>query len=147
MSVLSWNCRGLGQPQTVQMLVELVKWKKPNFIFLIETLCNRNKLERLKVKLGFECLLTINPAGRSGGLALYWKSSHKVSLLKFSKNCINVAVEDQSLGSWRMMGFYGFPEFSRRRESWDLLRTLSATSSLPWVCIRDFNDLLAAQEK
>ena len=95
------------------MLVEMVKWKKPSFLFLIETLCNRNKLKRLKAKLGFECLFTVNPVGRSGGLALYWKSTHKVSLLKFSRNCIDVAVEDQNLGRWRITRFYGFSESSR----------------------------------
>lgn len=46
-----------------------------------------------------------------------------------------------------MIGFYGFSESSRRRESWDLFRTLSVASSLPWVCIGNFNDLLATHEK
>ena len=54
MSVLSWNCHRLGQPRTIQMLEEWAKCKKPIFIFLIETLCNRNKLESLKKKLGYE---------------------------------------------------------------------------------------------
>ena len=51
------------------------------------------------------------------------------------------------LGVWRLTGFYGFSESSRRRESWDLLRLLAGSSELPWVCIGDFNDLLAATEK
>lgn len=99
MSVLSWNYCGLGEPHTVQMLVELVKCKKPNFLFLIKTMCNKTKLESLKVKLGYEGLFTVDPTGQSGGLALYWKSSSKVSLQKFSRNYIDVVVEDQNLGS------------------------------------------------
>ena len=33
-----------------------------------------------------------------------------------------------------------------RQESWDLLRLLSTSSFLPWLCIGDFNDFLAANE-
>ena len=75
------------------MLEELVKCKKLIFIFLIETLCNRRKLEGLKTKLGYEGLFTVDPMGRSGGLALFWKANNNVRLLKFSKNCIDVEVE------------------------------------------------------
>lgn len=46
-----------------------------------------------------------------------------------------------------MTSFYGFPESSHRRESWNFLRTLFVVSSLLWVCIGDFNDLLTAHEK
>ncbi|KAH9726440.1 reverse transcriptase domain-containing protein [Citrus sinensis] len=48
---------------------------------------------------------------------------------------------------WRVTGFYGFPESSRRRESWNLMRSLASSSSLPWVCLGDFNDLLHSSEK
>ena len=51
MSCLSWNCRGLGYPRTVQVLVELAKQHNPSFIFLLETLCNRENLDKLKIKL------------------------------------------------------------------------------------------------
>uniref|UniRef100_A0A803PTF4 Uncharacterized protein n=1 Tax=Cannabis sativa TaxID=3483 RepID=A0A803PTF4_CANSA len=34
MSLLSWNCRRLGNPQVVQFLKEIVFQKKPNVIFL-----------------------------------------------------------------------------------------------------------------
>jgi hypothetical protein len=33
MSTLSWNCRGLGQPQTVQELVRLVRNLCPKIVF------------------------------------------------------------------------------------------------------------------
>lgn len=41
----------------------------------------------------------------------------------------------------------GYPQSVRRRESWDLLQALAMSSSLLWVCIGDFNDLLAIEEK
>ena len=43
---------------------------------------------------------------------------------------------------WRFTGFYGHPETSRRGESWDLLRQLHASFSLPWLLLGDFNKTL-----
>ncbi|KAL8119749.1 hypothetical protein AgCh_017015 [Apium graveolens] len=48
---------------------------------------------------------------------------------------------------WRYTGFYGFPERSRRVESWNLLRNLSTVSTLPWCIIGDFNDMSSMNEK
>lgn len=48
----------------------MVQEKKPNFVFLIETLCKRKTMEKIICKLGFEGLFAVNPVGRSGGLAL-----------------------------------------------------------------------------
>lgn len=74
MSVLSWNCRGLGHPRTVQVLLDLARCKKPSIIFLIETLCNKSKLDSIKLKLGFDGLFVVDRVGRSGGLGLFWHS-------------------------------------------------------------------------
>ena len=99
------------------MLAELVRSRKPSFIFLIETLCSRSKLESIKVQLGYDGLFVVDRMGRSGGLALLWKGTNTVSLLKFSSNFIDAEVEVPELGKWRLTGFYGYPETSRWRES------------------------------
>ncbi|XP_052299532.1 uncharacterized protein LOC127903030 [Citrus sinensis] len=97
--------------------------------------------------MGFDGLFVVDRMGRSGGLALLWDANTNVSLLSYARNFIDVHVEVAGLGDWRLTGFYGFPESSRRRQSWDLLRFLSSSSTAPWVCLGDFNDLLAASEK
>ena len=147
MSTLSWNCRGLGQPWTVCILAEVVRNKKPTFIFHMETLCSRNKLERIKIQLGYDGLFVVDRVGRSGGLVLFWKATSNVNLLQFGTNFMDAKVEVPVLGKWRLTGYYGYHESSRRRKSWDLLHLLASSSSLPWMCIGDFNDLLAANEK
>ena len=147
MSCLSWNCRGLGHPRTVQVLADLVKQYNPAFIFMMETLCHRDKLEKIKIQLGYAGLFVVDKVGRSGGLALFWKPNFIVQLIKFGKTFIDVAVQNPEGKCWRVTGFYGFPETSRRRASWRLLRSLALVSPLPWVCIGDFNDLLHSSEK
>ncbi|KAH9666675.1 hypothetical protein KPL70_020731 [Citrus sinensis] len=147
MSILSWNCRGLGHPPTVQVLIEMVENKKLHFVFLMETLSCMSKLESLKSNMGFNGLFVVDRVGRSGGLALFWNSDHQVKLLRYGRNFIDVEVEAVDNSRWRLTGYYCFPEFSRRRESWDLLRVLATSSSLAWVCLGDFNDILTANEK
>ena len=36
---------------------------------------------------------------------------------------------------------------SKRSESWNLLCMLKSQSTLPWLCARDFNEILLAEEK
>ncbi|KAL0320306.1 UNVERIFIED_CONTAM: putative mitochondrial protein [Sesamum radiatum] len=43
--------------------------------------------------------------------------------------------------------FYGYPDVARRKEGWNLLRTLSKGSVRPWVCAGDFNEILEQHEK
>ena len=51
----------------------MAKEKKPEVVFLMETRCRNIKVERIRVKLGFEGLFVVKPRGKSGGLALLWK--------------------------------------------------------------------------
>lgn len=122
MSFLSWNCRGLGNPSTVQVLVDLVHQRKPVVIFLMETLVNNYKMQGIKTKLGWHGCFTVEPVGRGGGLALLWKEETKVSVSSFSQNHIDTEI--QLAGNnliWRFTGFYGMQrgqEEQHRGTSW-----------------------------
>ena len=48
MSCLSWNCRGLGNPQTEAELAGLVGTKDPKMVFLMETKVDMDVIERIK---------------------------------------------------------------------------------------------------
>ncbi|XP_019175465.1 PREDICTED: uncharacterized protein LOC109170766 [Ipomoea nil] len=147
MSTLSWNCHGLGNPRTVREIVDMVSRKQPDFVFLMETKVARDHAERLRVKIGYEGLFYVDSDGLSGGIALLWKKNCTARLLSYSTNYVDVGVTIAGFPEWRMTGYYGFSERTRRTESWDLLRALSSRSTLPWVVIGDFNDLLYQNEK
>lgn len=85
--------------------------------------------------------------GRSGGPVLFWNRKIETYLLKYAKSFIDLEIGGVGSGHWRLTGYYGYPESARRRESWQLLRYLSTISSLPWVCLGDFNYLLSSFEK
>ncbi|XP_074278126.1 uncharacterized protein LOC141601726 [Silene latifolia] len=47
---------------------------------------------------------------------------------------------------WRVTGFYGWAAVNERHLLWELLRVLSRQSSLPWICVGDFNEVLYSTE-
>ena len=77
----------------------------------------------------------------------FWKDSINCSVISFSKHQIDLEVRDTVKGVWRLTGFYSCLERSRRRDSWDLVRTLHGNSSLPWCILGDFNDIISAMDK
>ena len=108
MNLLSWNCRGLGNPAAVCDLCQLTKAKKPTFLFLMETKYRKQKMEYLRVKMGFDCMFVVDPIGRSGGLALYWNDVDSLEIQNFSRRHINTIVKNETSGcSWKLTGFCG----------------------------------------
>lgn len=135
MNLLSWNCRGLGNPRTVCVLGDLLKSRKPDFLFLSETISTANKIEDLRIRFGFAQCFAVNRVGNSGGLAVFWKHHVRCEVMGYSRNHIDICfLNSSNVASWRLSCFYGFPERSRRMQSWDFIRSLYNKSPLPW-CI------------
>jgi hypothetical protein len=147
MNLLSWNCQGLGNPKAVPALHNMVKMKGPKVLFLLETKLDTVRMEGVRVKLGFENVFSVPSLGRSGGLALLWQNEAEIVIQNFSQHHIDAHVESQQVKCWRLTGFYGRPEHHRHKESWALLKHLSTMDSAPWLCLGDFNELLALHEK
>ncbi|XP_058755632.1 uncharacterized protein LOC131628842 [Vicia villosa] len=147
MKILSWNCRGVSNPRAVPNLRTLAHRHRPDIIFLSETLADSRKLERTRVSLKYESCLAVEVVGRSGGIAVLWNNSMKCSVLNFSRNFINLLVQDDVRGEWRLTCYYGFPERSKRRMAWSMIRELHGMSQLPWCILGDFNDLLSQNDK
>lgn len=148
MSILSWNCRGLGNPTSVQVLVDLIHSRKPNIVFFIETFTRRNRLNPIKTKVGFSGFFVVDNVGHRGGLALMWNDMAQVDIKSFSNQHIDTEVSlDGGTTVWRFTGFYGIADRSKRRDSWRLLKNLASHNDKPWVVMGDFNDLLSNDEK
>ena len=65
-----------------------------------------------------------------------------VEVLSFSNNHIDSRIRDlTSEEKYRFIGFYGYSVVRERWKSWELLRKLSETQSLLWLCAGDFNEI------
>ncbi|KAK6132366.1 hypothetical protein DH2020_033887 [Rehmannia glutinosa] len=144
MSIICWNCRGLGNPRTIQELRNTIRSKSPQLVFLCETKCNSPVIENLKQSFNFFGF-SVDARGHSGGLALLWSKDIVVSLRGYSDRYIDVDTELHN-HSFRFTGVYGQPAVSLRRQSWQDFLNLQSSPEIPWVMCGDFNEVLCQDE-
>ena len=113
----------------------------------METKWSIAEMRKLCFDLNFQSMLAVPSDRRSGGLGMFWKSECNLHIWTFSPNHIDAHILPNSQQPWRITGFYGRREGHRMHELWQLLRHLQARSSLPWIFMGDFNDVLHSSEK
>jgi hypothetical protein len=59
--------------------------KKPEMVFLMETKLCADKMERVRVQLGFNYVFVVDSVGLSGGLALLWMTNSSVEIQNYSR--------------------------------------------------------------
>nr|XP_011469216.1 PREDICTED: uncharacterized protein LOC105352889 [Fragaria vesca subsp. vesca] len=103
----------------------------------------------MRLQFGFRNGEVVFSEGQSGGVALFWQDGLDIRFLSKSKSHVDVEIQAvDGLGvRWRMIGLYGNPLASERHLTWDLLRDLYDVSTIPWVVIRDFNEIVQDNEK
>lgn len=139
MNGLCWNCRGMGNPRSVRALRRL---------FLSETMVNKNVVEKLKDKFGFDSAIGVNSSGLSGGLCLYWNSVNvSFSLISLCKNHICGDLVMSGRISWCFVGIYGWPDAAGKCKTWKLIRELSENYDSSLLFGGDFNEILSYEEK
>ncbi|XP_042942912.1 uncharacterized protein LOC122277098 [Carya illinoinensis] len=148
MSVLVWNCRGLGNPRTLSVLRNLTKDKWPNLVFLVETKSRKSRLEEVRRSLKLEGCFAVDCVGMSGGIALLWRETWQVKIINYTRWHISALIQEGDLGpTWQFTGFYGHPESAKRNSSWQLLQMLKPPNPMAWLCAGDFNEILHQKEK
>ncbi|CAH9089342.1 unnamed protein product [Cuscuta epithymum] len=148
MSILSWNCRGLNNSATIQCLSDLVSLYRPLIVFLMETKVRCLRAKEILRSKGFTNSEGTDSAGRSGGLIMAWNDEVEMEVKDNNPNFIDGRVVlRSSADSWRLTGFYGFPETVRRREAWRMMEGLAEGNDGPWMMIGDFNDIMFDSEK
>ena len=98
MNCLSWNCRGIGNSQTVRALHNLVQQYNPNIVFLMETKVGAKRMVNVKERIGLPNGLIIPSEGKSGGMALLWVRDLDVEIKSFSRHHIDAIVIDPKVG-------------------------------------------------
>lgn len=147
MRTICWNCRGIGDPSMVRELKELIRECAPEVVCLLETQLSKQRVEGLTSVLGYDGGYAVGSSGRSGGLAMFWKSPISMRLLNFSKYHIDMVVTELGKEEWRLTCFYGEAQRHLLQNTWDMMSFLRGESTLPWACIGDFNEILRKEEQ
>jgi hypothetical protein len=117
----------------------LVKEKRPNFLFLMETKRNKIKMKVIRGQLGYAGLFVVDLVGKSGGLALLWRKVEELEIQNYSRRHINAIVTNTTTDvQWKLTEFYGHPEWNKRKESWELLKTLTVLLTFGMALHRRF---------
>ena len=103
--------------------------KGPTILLFMETKLVVREMEPIKYELGFPSMLAVSSQVPCGGLSLFLKSKVVVNMQTYSPHHIDAQVLTPSSPPWK------------------LLRNLHTRSSLPWMCIGDYNEILTFEEK
>lgn len=90
MKIINWNCRGVRSKLTINYLREIWYKHKSDFLFLSETKQDYAFVQKFQIHFGFDNLVTVDPIGASGGLALYYNNEYQVNILYTSNQMIDV---------------------------------------------------------
>ncbi|KAM5550671.1 hypothetical protein ABKV19_027155, partial [Rosa sericea] len=148
-NILVWNCRGITNTETQRALIDMVQAKRPQLIFLSETLAQQTLIDSLTNRLGFAGNVCITKQPGCQGLALLWSHHLNVDVRTSSFHHIDAIVSEIGhVESWRFTGIYGFPARGVRSQTWNLIAQLAGENcGLPWLMVGDFNEVWCRADK
>ncbi|XP_060968817.1 uncharacterized protein LOC115701983 [Cannabis sativa] len=148
MTIVSWNVRCLNGKDAIRHVKLLIREFKPDVLFLMETRLVKGKSLEIKRQLSFANVYEVPRVGMGGGLMLLWKERVVVSGITSTPNYISCFMKLENIPiKWHFCGFYGEPNISKRRLTWDMLEHLRIVYEGPWLVIRDFNEILSQDDK
>lgn len=135
MKILSWNCRGLGEPATVSQLQESIRLHLPDMVFLCETKEAVKYVSSVCRKLNFgERWAVCEPRGKKGGMLIALKEGVEVKQIKKSEFCMEVQVEnvDEGENFWAIF-VHASTEASEEKDQWEILKSKKQSWGANWV--------------
>lgn len=116
-------------------------------MFVMETMVDRVKLEKVRYKCGFQNGLCLDSHGLSGGIGFWWDNID-VHIRSYSRHHVFADILDNTGStSWHVVGIYRWPEQQNKVLTCTLIRSLMDCATSPIIFFRDFNMILASNEK
>jgi len=148
MSLLCFNCKGVGTTQTIFDLYKLLRRLSPKMVFLSKTKWSKVEMESILTELGNLFRVFVDTRGRVGGLAFLWDKKVDATLLSYSLNHIDCTIHWEGDDKVRRLsGIYGWPETHLKWKMRQLMADLKSHSDLPWLIGRDLNEIFYHGEK
>jgi hypothetical protein len=126
----------------VKELLDFARAFAPSVLSVIETQVHRSRVEGLRHTLGYDKAFVVSSSGRSGGIGIFWNNEKKVEILPYSQYHIDTVITEADGLPWRLTCVYGEAQTRKRYKTWDMLKFIKSSTSLPWACMGDFNEVL-----
>lgn len=145
MSVLIWNLRGIGNPQSLQYLKILIHQHKPVILAILEPKQDGNKVSSIARKMGFPNCYHGNPDNPY--IWLFWSSAVEVSIQSITSQSVTIDMAIRNSFAGTMTFVYARCTSIERVELWDHLVNISQAVQSPGMLGGDFNTILSLEEK
>ena len=140
MRILTWNCQGASRAPTVRALKALIREESPDVVFIAESKSKSRRIERIRSSIGFVDKFCVEPVGKSGGLAIFWKAVMDLEIVYSDKNVIaSLVYSNPPSSAWLFLLIYGPPHVNGRARFWKCLEELVNAFAGPWLVMGDFN--------
>ncbi|XP_057733782.1 uncharacterized protein LOC130948943 [Arachis stenosperma] len=148
MKLLSWNCRGLGRPLTIQNLKGICKSYSPEVGFICETKNQSRQVEGKLRSCGFKEWFIVDPDRLSGGLAMAWRDGCTVQILQHGRFFIAASVLTAgSNDPYGVLGVYLSSNDQHRMAQFAELTSVTQQFDGKIVLMGDFNAISNQLEK
>ena len=117
MSILCWNCRGLGNQRIENQLVEMVWEKDPSVVFLAETWTDEARLMLVKEHLKMKNKFVAPRRNKTRCLVIFWKEDFDLTVETFSEYHIDCTLNKNKEREWRFTRFYRELDTQKRHEA------------------------------
>jgi len=151
MKLTSWNIRGLNGPKTGRLLKNMLMQEKPSILFLQETKCSTNFLEKVAAKAWPGGLVTaVDAQGASGGLAILWDArAIHLNNIQANRNFIQATFHLLGTNAHGVLTNVYFPqEIAQKSQILNTLSELNKDRPYPlWISGGDYNMIANMAEK
>jgi len=151
MKLVSWNCRGAGNPSKVKAIGDMLKMENPYLLMIQET-----KLEEKQIltygdkKWKKEEGIVVSARGASGGLATLWSENTFDVLNSFAKqHWIFTELTHKKFGlNFSLFNIYTPNQYKEKRECWGTIVDFLDVYTPPHIILAgELNIILKANEK
>ncbi|XP_060675826.1 uncharacterized protein LOC132805080 [Ziziphus jujuba] len=147
MSLVLWNCRGLGKASAVRDLKCLIRKSSSLGLFLMETKSDKMKMTKVARGSSFDNLEVVEATRRAGGLALFWSSVLNWKVVHKSRWIIGILYVTPTRVVCNCWFCHCPAERALRKLFWTKLSVAIRSESETWCCVGDFNDVVSQDEK
>lgn len=86
----SWNCRGMGHPDSLWYIKRMVSLYNPNVLFLIETKADKRRMEKICRILKFHNFVIVKACALARGFTFTWLDEMTIEHIWNSTNIIRL---------------------------------------------------------
>ncbi|XP_048493141.1 uncharacterized protein LOC104908756 [Beta vulgaris subsp. vulgaris] len=151
MSVISWNCRGIGAREKRSQFRKLTNTHKPIFLFIQESkseIVNPKTIKTIWPEDDIEWLCSPSN-GNSGGLISLWKKSgFQIESSTIQRNWIAIqGLLPSSSFKCLLINIYNPCSIEGRAVVWNDIVDFCRNNSFPTLIMGDFNEVLSSSER